>query len=887
MSVVEVNPLLVRINPSSGVGSGMVGPTSSVDGNLVEFADVYGSRTRDSGISKKSVTLDTELPALNPMNFGAVNTGVATPLSSLYATLEAAQVDYPLADSLTEEVDTAAIEKMFAYMVANNYTTCYFPASRTIGGFYRLNKFIDFPYVLSAREGMLKIIGDIGSNGQLNYTSVVKRTISAAGFRAKGTSLAVNANNHLIKHIDFKDICFMGGWASFNTNSDYPLIDVDAGYELFWDNAAVSDCLGHGILFREVFDCRFNNLRVTTCGEHNGKSLSMTMTNGSANVTVSSTTGVFVGQKIYGTGLNDVYVNSITNSTTLVLSKNMTFTGSRTVCFEPKAAVHVCSNNTTNATSNNQVITGLRIESCPGAGLRIVGANNVDIWFSQCKIENALYSMDYNLDIESAVALKAEDFWLYSAPKYQNKLNFAITTAGKTLASLLSAAIDSFTLPNAYSVQTGSLTSGSAVVTGLTDTSLLTVGMNVAGTGISSGTSFLGITIASIDSPTQITLSENATATSSPSLTFAYIWNSGNFNLRQLYSGLPMIAYDAEDPRNYAFGRITNYVNTTGVLTYHVTHVFGDTSKSITSWRVTPVHPGLARLGKGSSMCGVEIVGGYASGITSDDMPYIHTFVHIDGCEGLEADIRANQGHMLLPKNSWQGQVSTSSVAIGTGTKTFTVASGLPADLVAVGNEVFASGNTTGTAENWMRGSIVSYSGTSLVINSEETQGSGTLANWKISFGRQSAYLQTGTNSGLNLRETNAVYGTPGSSANHIRGFTNDYNSNGLNGQLYAKQAVLIDAANIAWNLEKSQAANVTLGGNRTLSNPTNKKAGASYTLVVKQDGTGSRTLAYGTDYKWVGGVAPVLSTAAGAIDVLTFISDGSYMYGAIAKGFA
>ena len=53
------------------------------------------------------------------------------------------------------------------------------------------------------------------------------------------------------------------------------------------------------------------------------------------------------------------------------------------------------------------------------------------------------------------------------------------------------------------------------------------------------------------------------------------------------------------------------------------------------------------------------------------------------------------------------------------------------------------------------------------------------------------------------------------------------------------------------------------------------------------QDGTGSRTLAYNAIYKWPAGVAPVLSTAANAIDILTFVSDGTNMYGVAQKAFA
>lgn len=83
----------------------------------------------------------------------------------------------------------------------------------------------------------------------------------------------------------------------------------------------------------------------------------------------------------------------------------------------------------------------------------------------------------------------------------------------------------------------------------------------------------------------------------------------------------------------------------------------------------------------------------------------------------------------------------------------------------------------------------------------------------------------------------------------------------------------LTDAANISWDLDTEQVSVVTLAGNRTLDNPTNIVPGGTYMLIVKQSG-GSNTLAYDTAYLFPGGVAPTLSTAAGAIDVLTFIAD-------------
>ncbi len=97
----------------------------------------------------------------------------------------------------------------------------------------------------------------------------------------------------------------------------------------------------------------------------------------------------------------------------------------------------------------------------------------------------------------------------------------------------------------------------------------------------------------------------------------------------------------------------------------------------------------------------------------------------------------------------------------------------------------------------------------------------------------------------------------------------------------------LTDGASIAWDAAANQVASVTLAGNRTLANPTNMKDGATYILTVKQDATGSRTLAYGSAYKWPGGTAPVLSTAANAVDILTFVCDGTNMYGVASLDFS
>ena len=82
----------------------------------------------------------------------------------------------------------------------------------------------------------------------------------------------------------------------------------------------------------------------------------------------------------------------------------------------------------------------------------------------------------------------------------------------------------------------------------------------------------------------------------------------------------------------------------------------------------------------------------------------------------------------------------------------------------------------------------------------------------------------------------------------------------------------LTDAASISIDLAASNNFAVTLAGNRTLANPSNVVAGQSGSIFISQDGTGSRTLAYGSQYDFSGGTAPTLSTAASAVDRIDYL---------------
>ncbi len=93
-----------------------------------------------------------------------------------------------------------------------------------------------------------------------------------------------------------------------------------------------------------------------------------------------------------------------------------------------------------------------------------------------------------------------------------------------------------------------------------------------------------------------------------------------------------------------------------------------------------------------------------------------------------------------------------------------------------------------------------------------------------------------------------------------------------FNAAAVGEVTALTDASTIATDLALSNNFSVTLTGNRTLGQPTNQAVGQSGSYFITQDGTGSRTLAYHADFKFVGGTAPTLSTAAASVDRIDYI---------------
>jgi hypothetical protein len=102
-----------------------------------------------------------------------------------------------------------------------------------------------------------------------------------------------------------------------------------------------------------------------------------------------------------------------------------------------------------------------------------------------------------------------------------------------------------------------------------------------------------------------------------------------------------------------------------------------------------------------------------------------------------------------------------------------------------------------------------------------------------------------------------------------------------------ARSAALVSAASVETNAAAASLFTLTLAQNATLAAPSNLKAGEIMTWKITQDGTGNRTLAYASAFKFPGGTVPTLSTAAGAVDVLHGVSDGTNVYVELKKAFA
>ena len=96
-------------------------------------------------------------------------------------------------------------------------------------------------------------------------------------------------------------------------------------------------------------------------------------------------------------------------------------------------------------------------------------------------------------------------------------------------------------------------------------------------------------------------------------------------------------------------------------------------------------------------------------------------------------------------------------------------------------------------------------------------------------------------------------------------------------------------AATVNTNANLSNVFYLAITDSFTLANPTNMGSGAVYVWFLKQPAGGNKSIAFGSKFKFAGGVVGVLSTDPGAIDrlVATYDATNDLLYCSLDKKFS
>ena len=167
------------------------------------------------------------------------------------------------------------------------------------------------------------------------------------------------------------------------------------------------------------------------------------------------------------------------------------------------------------------------------------------------------------------------------------------------------------------------------------------------------------------------------------------------------------------------------------------------------------------------------------------------------------------------------------------------------------------AGTTTGTAGIFTSGTITTLNSTT-----------GTIGNFTTTL--------TGD---VTISTGSATVGTRVAVLNTAQQYTRAHN--------FAATALTITSGTVPWDLSQNQVATLEVTTNSTMNTPTNPQAGSTYVMIVTQGTGGSNTLSFSTAYKFVGGSAPVLSTGSAQVDVLSFVTNGTVLFGVASQNFS
>ena len=126
--------------------------------------------------------------------------------------------------------------------------------------------------------------------------------------------------------------------------------------------------------------------------------------------------------------------------------------------------------------------------------------------------------------------------------------------------------------------------------------------------------------------------------------------------------------------------------------------------------------------------------------------------------------------------------------------------------------------------------------------------------------------------SGTQFAQQNELTAPKVSGVAEIANVGGDQNTNFDNSVSVDIKAMSLAAGSHILDLDRNANFQLTLSGNITLANPANLTAGTTGSIFVVQDGTGSRTVSYGSSWDFIGGTAPTMTTAASSVDRIDYI---------------
>ena len=190
---------------------------------------------------------------------------------------------------------------------------------------------------------------------------------------------------------------------------------------------------------------------------------------------------------------------------------------------------------------------------------------------------------------------------------------------------------------------------------------------------------------------------------------------------------------------------------------------------------------------------------------------------------------------------------------------------------VATGNALISGG--VSVAPSWGKIALTTHVSGTLAVGNGGTGTTSYGTNTLVLASGASAFtgLAPGSTIGAIVRSTGSTFSVGGSAAT-------------------ARSAVTFSATAMAIDCSLSNVFTTTFTANVTTApTTTNVADGQTINWFITQDGTGSRTMTWPASFKWPGGTAGVLSTAANSVDLLvaTYRSDTGFWYATIVKAFS